>query len=267
MRTGWVTKLPGGIPVRKVPMGVFWGKVDSNSPPKGVAHTTEGFSEVPNYGGASPHFTIGEKHVSQHRPLGDMAGTLRNEAGGVETNRLVRLQFELVGFSSLKPWLPDSTFQRDALAGLFEMADKDLGIPKTHVWPDPLEPGHIWASETNPRRDKKFPSVAGWYCHGEIPENDHWDMGSCLITKLMQGDDDREMADMFSLVEVKRAKTGGLVADEISPFFSSKAALRDWTIRSGKDEEEKLRKRVWDAMLDNRVQVAKRRVKEAEAHS
>ncbi|MDP9223572.1 MAG: hypothetical protein M3P18_06895, partial [Actinomycetota bacterium] len=96
---------------------------------------------------------------------------------------------------------------RTPLSGLFELADKDLDIPKTHVWPDPLEPGHIWASEDNPRRAKKFPSVAGWYGHGEIPENDHWDMGSCLISKLMVGDDDREMVDTFALVEVRRART------------------------------------------------------------
>ena len=265
MRTGWVEKL-GGIPVRHIPMGTFWGKVDVNSPPKAVAHTTEGLSEVPNYGGSSPHFTIGQKHVSQHRPLGDMAGTLRNESGGVETNRLVRLQFELVGFSSLKPWLPESTFQRDALSGLFDMAEKDLDIPKEHVWPDPLEPGHIWASVNNPRRPKKFPSVAGWYFHGEVPENEHWDMGSCLITKLMAGDDDDEMIDTYSLVEVKRAKTGGLITDEISPFFKTKKELRDWTVRPTEGDDEKLRWRVWDAMVENKVQVAKRRVKESEAH-
>ena len=264
MATGSIDHLPGKIPVRQVPMGTDWGPVDMSSPPKGVAHTTEGLSEVPNYGGASPHFTIGQKSVSQHRPLGHMAGTLRNESGGVETNRLVRLQFELVGFSSLKPWLPESSFQREALAGLFEFAEKELDIPKMHVWPDALEDGHVWATIDNPRRPKKFPDVAGWYFHGEVPENTHWDMGSCLISKLMDGTDDPEMVTAFALVEVKRAPSGGLISDEISPFFSSKKALRDWAVHSKEGQEDQLRKRVWDAMVDNRVHVASRRVKDTE---
>jgi hypothetical protein len=264
VETGWIKQLPGKVPVRQVPMGVFWGKVDLNSPPKAVAHTTEGLSEVPNYGGSSPHFTIGQKFVSQHRPLGDMAGTLRNASGGVETNRLVRLQFELVGFSSLQPWLPDSNFQRDALSGLFELAEKELDIPRKHVWPDALEPGHIWAALDNPRRPKKFPDVPGWYFHSEIPENDHWDMGSCLISKLMEGADEPQMVPAFAMVEVQRAETGGLIADEISPFFASKAALRDWAVRPREGKEDTLRKRVWNAMVENRVQVAERKVKETE---
>lgn len=264
MRTGLIEQLPGKIPVRHVPMGTFWGKVDLNSPAKGVGHTTEGVSEVPNYGGSAPHFTIGQKFVSQHRPLGDMAGTLRNEGGGVETNRLVRLQFELVGFSSLKPWLPDSSLQRDALAGLYEFAEQELDIPKKHVWPDVLEPGHVWAVEDNPRRPKKFPGTPGWYAHGEVPENTHWDMGSCLISNLMDKTDEPEMVKAYALVESHRAKRGGLIVDEISPFFSAKGALRDWMVRSDKGGEDKLRWRVWDAMLENRVHVAERRVEDTE---
>jgi hypothetical protein len=126
--------------------------------------------------------------------LGDMAGTLRNAGSGIEANRLVRLQFELVEFSSLKPWLPDSSFQRDALTALYEFAQQELGIPKTHVWPDTLEPGTVWAVENNPRRPKKFPGTAGWYSHGEVPENTLWDMGSCFISKLMDQTDEPDMA-------------------------------------------------------------------------
>jgi hypothetical protein len=58
------------LPVRHVPMGTFLGKVVQDSPAKGVDHTNEGLSAVPNYGGSAPDFTIGQEFISQDRPLG-----------------------------------------------------------------------------------------------------------------------------------------------------------------------------------------------------
>ena len=262
MRTGWVNKI-GAFPVGKHPQGTDFGAVALSSPPKGCGHTTEGTGEIPNYSSSSPHFTIGRAGISQHRQLGRMAGTLRNEAGGTDTNRLIRVQFELVGFSSVAPWTPGPK-QSDMLAALFEFSEKECGIPEDHVWPDkfsdtPLQPGQIWATTNNPRRNRRFPEEPGWYTHAEIPENSHWDMGSCLITPLMQREPLPPLVDSFALVE--RVKDGdGWKSSEVSPFFSESGALKDWMIRTKEDGDKVLRRKVWAALLENRAFVAERRV-------
>ena len=131
MLTGFIDKLPGGIDVVHLPAEQQWGDVDLDSPPKGCGHTTEGTS-LPSYRSGqtdAPTFTIGPQKVWQHRALGKVCGTLQNHAGGTETNRLIRIQFELIGFSTRSPWLPARQFQRDALAAIKELAHDELGVP------------------------------------------------------------------------------------------------------------------------------------------
>lgn len=251
MRTGWVDSIPnvldgGRIAVARNPQGQDYGAVDMSSPPKGCMHTTEG-SSLPAYGGNAPHFTIAKDKLYQHRALGRMAGTLQNLSGGVETNRLIRIQFELVGFSQMEPWLPGPVFQRDALASLFEFAERELGVPEDHVFPDDLG-GGTWATASNPRRRSgKFPGTPGWYGHVEIPENSHWDPGSLMSSKLMANEPTPPLVDAFTLMvsfahkhdkdEVHRH------ALELSPKFSTEKELRAWTV---KDRE--LRGKVWRAL-------------------
>lgn len=247
MQTGWVDSIPdiiegGRERITRNPQGSDFGPVDLNSPPKGCGHTTEGSGDPPAYGNSAPHFTIGKTKICQHRPLGRMAGTLRNNSGGVETNSLIRVQFELVGFSQLEPWLPpDRQFQ--LLASLYEFCQQECGIPENHVWPDVLESGVIWASESNPRRGRKFPSEPGWYNHVEIPENSHWDCGSMLISKIMN----RErisMVDAFQLVIAYTTSNGShRESVAVSPKFRKRADLRKWIAKEGK-----LRGTLWRAL-------------------
>jgi hypothetical protein len=54
---------------------------------------------------------------------------------------------------------------------------------------------------------------------------------------------------------------------EISPFFASRAALRNWAVvpdGANVDLDDDLRKSLFDAMCENRVWVAKRQVAENE---
>lgn len=255
MRTGFVDKI-GGFKVHKRPMGVDFGEVDQNSAPKGVGHTTEGLTEVPDYGNNAPQFTVGREGLYQHRALGRMAGTLRNTSAPPETNRLVRVQYEMVGFSSVKPWLPAVDKQTEMLAALYEFADKELGVPAKHVWPDVQDPGVILATETYRRRKSKFPNEAGWYSHGECPDNEHWDKGSFLYGKIMDGFSEPKLVKAFALIEID-VINGHRKSIELSPFFSERAAVFDWMI---KDDE--IRRKVKKAMVENRVRVADRKVKE-----
>jgi hypothetical protein len=267
MPKGFIRKLPGGIKVEHRPAEKQWGDVSLNSPPKACGHTTEGTS-LPSYREGqkdAPTFTVGQETVWQHRALGKSCGTLENDAGGHETNRLCRLQFELIGFSSRESWLPSSTFQREALAAIKELAHDKFGVPRGHVWPDMQDSG-ILATEKYHRRHKKFPNVPGWYGHVEIPENAHWDWGSLRWDDLEAGP---QMVDALAFVERFKTPAGKWRSREISPFFASRDALRNWAVvpdqpkRAGvEDTEDELRAKLFSAMIENRVWVAKRKVPE-----
>jgi hypothetical protein len=257
MRTGWVRKIEG-VPVTKNQQGTPIGKVDQSSSRKGVGHTTEGTS-LPAYGGNAPTFTIGRETLWQHRPLGDVCGTLANLSSiPGETNRLVAVQFELVGFSTRELWLPEFAFQREALAAIKEFSHSELGVPKNHVWPDQL-PSGIIATPSFHRRHKKWPSVSGWYAHAEVKENSHWDWGSLRWNDLSVTP---EMVSAYAFVERYKNEAGKWKSAEVSPFFSEKGALWDWMIVEKKDGDSKLRKVVREALLESRVFVAKRKIRE-----
>lgn len=189
MRTGFVSKIPsldgGPIDVVRAEIDTVNASITTSAPAAGVTHTTE-TKQLPAYStGACPHLTIGPRsargrsEIFQHVPFGQIATALQNDAGGIETNRLVRCQIEIVGYSSLVPWLPADDEQAMQIASVFEWAAKELDIPEHRPFPDRLEHGVVWAVEGNPRRRAaKFGKQPGWFKHCEVPENDHWDTGS-----------------------------------------------------------------------------------------
>lgn len=158
---------------------------DASRPPAGVGHTTEGSFESAlavfreHY---APNFMVGRDgagrvRILQFVPVGFMAEALQNHVGGGETNRWARAQIELVASSSLQPWTPGPEVLK-AFAGLLRELKTVAGIPLERPFPDTL-PAGVWATETNSRRQSgKWGSVPGWFNHLEVPENDHWDMGS-----------------------------------------------------------------------------------------
>jgi hypothetical protein len=266
MPAGFIEKLPGGIKVKHRPADQQFGDVDLDSPPKACGHTTEGTS-LPSYGQGqtnAPTFTVGMETVWQHRALGKSCGTLENDEGGIaETNRFCRIQFELIGFSSRESWLPGSSFQREALAAIKELAHDKFDVPRDHVWPDKQDDG-ILATEDYHRRHSKFPNVPGWYGHVEIPENEHWDWGSLRWNDLEAGP---QMVDALAFVERFKNAAGKWRSREISPFFASKGALRNWAVvpdnpSRTEDAEDELRAKLFNALIENRVWVAKRKVSE-----
>jgi hypothetical protein len=162
---------------------------------------------------------------------------------------------------------PSSSFQREALAAIKELARDDLGVPPDHVWPDNQDDG-ILARQTYRRRRSRFPAVPGWYGHVEIPENSHWDWGSLRWDALEAGP---EMVDALAFVERFENAAGKWRSREISPFFSNRAALRDWAVVPDSpadiDTEDELRRSLFEALFERRVWVAKRKVPEDKVRS
>jgi hypothetical protein len=75
-------------------------------PFKIVHHTTEGSSAEGAMGAfrsnrSDPHFTVDAVNIFQHIDTAEGARALRNQAGGVQTNRDSAVQIELVGFAHL----------------------------------------------------------------------------------------------------------------------------------------------------------------------
>lgn len=173
MRPGVWLRRVGDWRVEHVPYDYLTGQVDLDAPPKGLLHTTQGSTIE----GAlsvfrvhyAPNFTLGPDarkrvRVLQHAPLGTMGQALANKSGGVETNRVVRAQIELVGFSQFQAkWLPEGETLR-ALIALMDEVGQACNIPLAHVTVD--------------RDPAKWAKATGWVGHRDCPENDHVDPGS-----------------------------------------------------------------------------------------
>lgn len=177
MQKGWLKKA-GAFRVEHMPCPRPGSPVDLDAPPKGVLHTIEGSLESGlavfrrHY---APTFTVGRDRkgnvrILQHIPLGEMAAALVNASGGVETNRVVRVQIEIAGFSKHQPWLPDAGVQA-ALASLMATLEGAAGIPLTH--------------RNIARNPLKWRHLSGWFGHADVPENTHWDPGELKWASLL----------------------------------------------------------------------------------
>jgi hypothetical protein len=171
LRTGWLSHA-GTFKVEHVPFTDAGPLLpDAINVRRGVQHTTEGETLEGALAAyrtkqCAPTFTLGHDakqrvRILQHVPLGHAARALENHPGGVETNRVVIAQIELVGVSQQSKWLPAPPVE-DALASLYAVLYAATGIPLVHV--------------ANLRRSpKRWQEKPGWYGHADVPENNHID--------------------------------------------------------------------------------------------
>lgn len=191
----WLTTV-AGIKVERLTRSESSGQIArSNSqiplsqPAKGCLHTTEGHFgpslEVFERTG-TPTFMMGYDElkvvngkltnqpatartpirVAQFMPIGEMALTLKNAAGGVETNRFCVAQIELVGTcvqgaTGHGAWLPPEPVL-NVLADLILQIREAAGVP-------------LARGGNGTRSIQRWQQNPGWFGHGETPENDHTD--------------------------------------------------------------------------------------------
>lgn len=167
-----------------------------------VLHTTE-TRGIPGYGGgaSAPHLTYSPatRRWYQHTDLKYAARALRNQPGGVETNRANAIQVEIIAYSSrptadrLTPkglWvgdLPDTAYEdfRTFLAWCHE----EFGVE--YVWPGKQA---LSASQANTPGFRMTPaqwnSFNGSCGHQHVPEQHtaakpgHWDPGALDWTRM-----------------------------------------------------------------------------------
>ncbi|MDI6949334.1 peptidoglycan recognition family protein, partial [Serratia sp. Se-RSmG] len=159
-----------------------WRPISGSSGPhlggpfKIVHHTTEGSTaqgamDAFRRNRSDPHFTVDATTIFQHVDTSEGARALRNDAGGVQTNRDSAVQIELVGFAHL----PKDSRALTNLARLCRWIEAQHGIPRK--WPSgrPL-PAKNGKDPGGHNRDAAvWDSQSGHYGHCHVPENTHWD--------------------------------------------------------------------------------------------
>jgi hypothetical protein len=173
--------LVGAIRVESTAGGDLLG-----GPPRWVWHTYEADpkrltavvgARALRAAGHDAHFVFNplSGQIAQLLPASRSARTLKNLAGGVQTNRLgsVCLQVEVIGFAA-NPFT--SILTQDGRAGLGKL----VAFARAHGIPDvwPAGPPPAYPSGSSPRRTDIWVTRAGHYGHSQVPENDHGDPGA-----------------------------------------------------------------------------------------
>jgi N-acetylmuramoyl-L-alanine amidase-like protein len=145
-------------------------------PFKIVHHTTEGSTAQGAFDAfeanrSDPHFTVDSTTIFQHVDTGVAARSLRNPAGGVQTNRDSAVQVEIVGFAHL----PKSRATLRNVARLCRWIEDQHGVPK--VWPNGPPKPAINGNDPggHNRNAANWDTKGGHYGHSNVPENIHWD--------------------------------------------------------------------------------------------
>ncbi len=156
-----------------------------------VLHTTESATFTPasgSYFGHSsyPHFTVErDGTVWQHIDTARGARALRNNSGGVETNRARAVQIEVVGYAAEPVW---PAVQRVAVGGLLRWIGTTHGVRlagETFHGPGKF----TLASESSPIRlaGPDWLAFNGVLGHQHVPENSHWDPGGIDLAAIVGG--------------------------------------------------------------------------------
>jgi hypothetical protein len=167
---------------------------------RGLWHTTE-TDGWPGYGsGYFPHLTVkingaGRFQAHQHIPFTRASRALRNEPGGVQTNRVTRCQVEIVTRADVVDTYGLHPAMVDGLADLAEWLRANWGVPKAcsvTFKPYPASYGKGNGVRLSPSAWERY---AGWLGHMHAPENDHGDPGALDWRPILQREADMPLND------------------------------------------------------------------------
>lgn len=168
-------------------------RVYEPGPRRLVLHTTEGNTVASAMAAykvkhVAPHFTVdADKDIFvQHLNTSLAASALRNEPGGVQTNRAGRvIQIEIVGFASQSHNLPAD--QLKYLGKIIRLICSREGIsPYNHPEFVGTDSGLIASSHAAQRFSPgEWMSFSGVCGHQHVPENEHWDPGKFPYDRTM----------------------------------------------------------------------------------
>lgn len=229
---------------------------------KGLVHTTEGRS----YAAARaayvtsnswPHFTgsyaQGFFQIWQHSPISVASRSLRNLAGGVETNRDWVVQIELVGSCDPKnaswgdqyiTYFPQGYL--DGIAAWMRWVEAQFGVPRSCGVTFESYPASYGNNGVR-LQGSAWNNYSGWLGHQHVPENDHGDPGNLNIAYLLGGTqtqtEEIEVPDSFLTRDVANAQVWCVTPSGRWPIANPRQ--RDYFIftglvRSNKDTKGQL---------------------------
>lgn len=192
--------------------GVGTAPFEGSENPKGLIHTTEGFtidSAMGSYraNGFAPHETIGPDNPDrptkavrwQHLPFTGRSTTLADDSGGVRTNRLWVYQVEIVGTCDdswktryggrYAQWHVDNwpEWYREAIADLMTDWERWFGIPRRSTVTWKRYPASYGERNGVRLSGSAFTAYEGWLGHQHAPENSHGDpFGPGVVTDLFR---------------------------------------------------------------------------------
>jgi hypothetical protein len=201
----------------------------TSGPFKVVLHTTE-TAGIPDYsnGATAPHLTYyaRERRWVQHTSFATAARALRNESGGVQTNRDSVLQVEIVAYSAESMVdkygggrVKVSELTEENLADLREFlywAHEHFGVALR--WPGKRAESYGEANGSGFRMSlsqwEQYDGVCG---HQHVPENDHWDPGALNWAALMKEEVDLMALSKWAVTAWNWAKSIGVMRDDSLP--------------------------------------------------
>ncbi|MFG2676933.1 peptidoglycan-binding protein [Streptomyces sp. NPDC048445] len=172
------------------------GAMDTpGNPPRVVQHTTESpsgssyFYSVAAYlirVGAEPQVIYDPTSdlLGQFGPLTQSGRALKND-GSRRTNRegKVCIQIEVLGRAA-SPWTKGFDKAKKPNYRKFEAACRAHGVPD--VWPAGKPPATAAAAAQGSRSRTTWQTKGGYYAHGQVPGQDHWDPGA-IDTSIVPG--------------------------------------------------------------------------------
>jgi hypothetical protein len=164
---------------------------------KGLWHTTEtaGFpSYSTNY---FPHMTVavvdGRFQARQHIPFNRAARALRNESGGVQTNRTGVKQVEIVTRADIVDEHGLDPAMEDGLAEWATWLRAEWGVPMTCSVTFKSYPSSYGKGNGVRLGFSAWERYAGWCGHQHAPENDHGDPGALDWRRILRAEEMDEM--------------------------------------------------------------------------
>lgn len=215
----------------------------TGGPWKVVLHTTE-TSGLPGYAGgdSAPHFTYDPKTREwvQHVDLSSSAGAMRDEAGGIRTNRDQAIQVEIICYSdkriadgsSSRLWVGELSDEAyEDLANFVKWAAEEYGVEIACRMPRP--PAKYGVTSSSRMSASEWDSFGGICGHFEVPENTHWDPGALSFERIISLAQEKVIMAAFKDVapghtfynDIEAMAAAGVARGDASGNFYPEAAV------------------------------------------
>ena len=196
----------------------------TGGPKRLVLHTTEGWS-IESAEAAyrakdiAPHFTVdfAARRWVQHIDTASSSSAMRNEPGGVQTNRDGAIQIEIVGFAAHTQDMADDDLRWLGRIVLTVCSREGID-PRRHPAFVGTEAGTI-ATTTAPQRmtDAAWDAFDGVCGHQHVPENHHWDPGRFPYDRMLALAEGADPGDDMPLTEAEWTRLGALLTQVAGP--------------------------------------------------